>query len=1082
MEESSNAIVEERFELMASPAGKNLKVRMAHFITPSIGLGCIDETPVANLTRRCLSSLPTTFEPKKWPLEVKFCGWRCPQRNWKTWVVEMASLHESTWKKAGIFEAIMNSTYQINRNNDLVFGVAEKWCHETKSFLFPWGEATITLEDVMLLGGYSLLGSPVFTPVETEKMEETREKLNNARKEINRSASKKVSHNLWMRKFINSDSEVEHEAFLALWLSRFVLPSSFDVVAESVFPIAIHLARGTRIALAPAVLAKIYRDLSCLKQNIVASTLLESNCDDENVALAISLWSPLLLVQVWIWERFLDLRPKPNLIENGKPRLALWDGLNSKVQDVRSVLDSSKERFEWRPYVRKVTNCDGAKFYGDKAKWILIDSSFDDELLSFARCLRASELVGLDCIEQYLPQRVALQFGMDQDIPGCVSRSNDSPEIAWSDYIKSPGGGKLYIPPTHFEGDVTTQYLKWWTQSVLSLQEQRSFTNFSITPNRAEGMNGSNVFTSCKMIPKSLKRPKQDDTCIGFKRMPKKFKGMRKGKGFSGSNINPKKSKRAKEGTSASTRPDFHLKSLKRSCQFLKQKEKGNNATSVLGSPLKRLKRLSQNPKWKKEVHNAGFVARSSERKRKGNTTPVPHVFPPRSSKGLALGSEVNSEDKNETTSATSHSKPLKELALSFVIRKELNNSAVPPGFPPEGNMLQANGSVNEDKVTAPVLPGFTPKCNVVEAKSSFNEEKVTLSFPSGFPPKANMLKAKSFVHDNKVTAPVPRDFTPKCNVVETESLINEDKMTPLINPDFPFKCVDEEVTPLVPPGFPPKCNMVEGEGSVHEDEVTPLLTPGLPSKRSIVEAKGSVDEAEVTPLVPPGFPPKCNMVEANVSVDEDEVTTLVVPGISPNILEVRDVVEDKVTEKIARSASSRDNMANKVGRYDEKSASHCRSLSLGSHDEDQLTVAEMLKSNDKLDNVDYRDAGENSSGQYQSFSSSIADNELPRCELITTLEAAMVMPAEAANGGSKRATIQDAIESNDGRPADKTMGNDDSSDDKAASIHDIEGYGNSCLNEISKLHLEARISRLERLVAEIKAARKVKVINNGIC
>lgn len=38
-----------------------------------------------------------------------------------------------------------------------------------------------------------------------------------------------------------------------------------------VFSIAIHFAMGTRIALAPAVLASVYRDLGLLKGKIVAS-------------------------------------------------------------------------------------------------------------------------------------------------------------------------------------------------------------------------------------------------------------------------------------------------------------------------------------------------------------------------------------------------------------------------------------------------------------------------------------------------------------------------------------------------------------------------------------------------------------------------------------------------------------------------------------------------------------------------------------------------------------------------------------------------------------------------------------------
>ncbi|XVF34030.1 hypothetical protein REPUB_Repub18cG0021900 [Reevesia pubescens] len=202
-----------------------------------------------------------------------------------------------------------------------------------------------------------------------------------------------------------------------------------------------------------------------------------------------------------------------------------------------------------------------------------------------------------------------------------------------------------------------------------------------------------------------------------------------------------------------------------------------------------------------------------------------------------------------------------------------------------------------------------------------------------------------------------------------------------------------------------------------------------------MVEANGSVNEDEVTPLVPPGFPSKCNIVEANGSVDEGGATPLIVSGISPkhNILEVKDVVEDKVAETIAISASNNDSMGNKVGRNDEK------------------------------------DAGENSSD-----CSSNADKEHPRCELITTLGAEKVMPAETASGGSKGASIQDAIERNAERAADKTVGNNGIPDDKAASINDIEGYGNSCLNAISKLHLEARISRLERLAAEIKAEGKL--------
>lgn len=42
-----------------------------------------------------------------------------------------------------------------------------------------------------MIAGYSDLGSPVFSPLETDELMETQEKLNQAVKELNRSTAKK---------------------------------------------------------------------------------------------------------------------------------------------------------------------------------------------------------------------------------------------------------------------------------------------------------------------------------------------------------------------------------------------------------------------------------------------------------------------------------------------------------------------------------------------------------------------------------------------------------------------------------------------------------------------------------------------------------------------------------------------------------------------------------------------------------------------------------------------------------------------------------------------------------------------------
>ncbi|KAL5548315.1 hypothetical protein UlMin_003546 [Ulmus minor] len=317
--------------------------------------------------------------------------------------------YESLWKKAGIFEAIRISTFQVPKNDILLLSISEKWNSESKSFLFPWGEATVTLEDVMVLGGYSVLGSSVLRTCH------------------------RAGQGAWVQLFMGSGKDFEHEAFLAAWLSRFVLPDSL-LIRKAVFPIAVRLARGIIITLAPAVLSSIYKDLGSLK-----------TCKEDDSV--IRLWSPFQLVHLWILGRFSALQPR--------------------LESIKQALDSDGKKFLWRPYVRNCATFGRARFYGEKEMLVSISSGLDEETESFARCLRVSQLVGMDSVEEYLPHRVARQFGFDQDVPGCLVQSDRSPKVAWEDYSKPVGCEKLYIPSRHFEGEVTIKYLKWRKSPLL---------------------------------------------------------------------------------------------------------------------------------------------------------------------------------------------------------------------------------------------------------------------------------------------------------------------------------------------------------------------------------------------------------------------------------------------------------------------------------------------------------------------------------------------------------------------------------------------------------------------------------------
>uniref|UniRef100_A0A803LYC7 Aminotransferase-like plant mobile domain-containing protein n=1 Tax=Chenopodium quinoa TaxID=63459 RepID=A0A803LYC7_CHEQI len=347
-----------------------------------------------------------------------------PLKGWKSWVDDLQQTHQWIWKKVGIFDAIAASAYNIRWDTELIMCLAERWNPETNTFVFPWGESTISLEDIMVLGGFPVLGvSPVLTSFQNNhkcnKYAEIEGKLLKSFSVIYKNSYNSLSHYGWMDHFKGMGGEIEHVAFLVLWLSR---------------------------------------DLTLLKEKIVSYNM--EGVDDGS---ELVVWAPFQLVQLWAWERFPELSPKPVSLVQGEPRVARWHEVTKlKTQNLRLDDESVADSFIWRPYVLSLKNWVLPKFYCNDEMWVLIDSEVDEELLSFVRCLRASEFVGFDCVMQYLPHRVGLQFGMDQDIPDFVARSNADHELAWSSYAKSLEGLKLYIPPRLFEGDVTVQYSRWF--------------------------------------------------------------------------------------------------------------------------------------------------------------------------------------------------------------------------------------------------------------------------------------------------------------------------------------------------------------------------------------------------------------------------------------------------------------------------------------------------------------------------------------------------------------------------------------------------------------------------------------------
>lgn len=97
---------------------------------------------------------------------------------------------------------------------------------------------------------------------------------------------------------------------------------------------------------------------------------------------------------------------------------------------MKLILDSVRagNGYIWRPY----DNSPALQLYNENDKWVCNNPNFYDELESLAHCLRVLELVGTKCIERYSPNRVAMQFRMDQDIPSMLVHCNDNPLISYS--------------------------------------------------------------------------------------------------------------------------------------------------------------------------------------------------------------------------------------------------------------------------------------------------------------------------------------------------------------------------------------------------------------------------------------------------------------------------------------------------------------------------------------------------------------------------------------------------------------------------------------------------------------------------
>ena len=146
--------------------------------------------------------------------------------------------------------------------------LVRRWCPALHTFLFSFGELTITLEDVVNNFLLPVLGdeNPFDINLSDEDLKVEEKLFTHFSGRTASSGGKLARMGRWVMSLSHEkDKEVKRAGFLAFWLSKFLF-SEFPRygIKSTLFLLAISLARGAQYPLAPMFLGHVYSQLDQL--------------------------------------------------------------------------------------------------------------------------------------------------------------------------------------------------------------------------------------------------------------------------------------------------------------------------------------------------------------------------------------------------------------------------------------------------------------------------------------------------------------------------------------------------------------------------------------------------------------------------------------------------------------------------------------------------------------------------------------------------------------------------------------------------------------------------------------------------
>ncbi|XP_059637842.1 uncharacterized protein LOC132279816 [Cornus florida] len=219
-------------------------------------------------------------------------SWHIPNQDWIDWVDRVEAEKGDLWKELDIYDAIMFSKVKVSIDKPLLFSSLFFWSVSTNAFHFRCGMMSPTIQDVCFLTGLRPHGEEIhpllFNPHIAYDYP-TKDAATGTRH------ISSYSHFLSVCKGTGPVTLTEHIAFLIYWLNKCMFRGPAGAITKDFTQVAIALASGQKLALAPLVLSHLYRAI----HDFIAVNFATGA-------------GPLWLLQFWLQAYFPELGPQIN--------------------------------------------------------------------------------------------------------------------------------------------------------------------------------------------------------------------------------------------------------------------------------------------------------------------------------------------------------------------------------------------------------------------------------------------------------------------------------------------------------------------------------------------------------------------------------------------------------------------------------------------------------------------------------------------------------------------------------------------------------------------------------------------------